>query len=54
MTLSYNEWKERMAVVVTDEARKKMKELHNLDADLEVEKALQKEYQNYLKEKENG
>jgi hypothetical protein len=53
MTLSYEEWKERMAVIVTDEVRKQMKEKHGLDADAEVEKALQKEYQNYLKEK-NG
>ena len=49
MTLSYEEWKERMAVIVTDEVRKQMKELHGLDADAEVEQALQKEYQNYLK-----
>lgn len=54
MTLSYEEWRERMAVVVTDDVRTKLKEEFNVDADAEVEQALQKEYQNYLKEKENN
>jgi len=46
--LSYDEWRERMSVVVTDEVRAHMKKYHNLDADVEVEKALKKEYEVYL------
>lgn len=50
--LTYDEFKERMAVVVTDDVRQQLKEFHNVDADTEVENMLKQEYQNYLKEKE--
>ena len=46
--LSYEEWRERMSVVVTDEVRNHMKKFHNLNADEEVEKALKKEYEVYI------
>lgn len=45
--LPFEEWRVKFAVNFTDEARKAMKEIHNLDLDVEAESVLRKEYDLY-------
>jgi len=45
--LTYEEWREKY-VSISDEARKSLKELHNIDADKEVDQAVRKEYEFYV------
>lgn len=48
--LSYEDWLERNfgTVTISEEARQSLKELHDIDADSEVESAIRKEYEFYL------
>lgn len=46
--LTYEQWRERYSVEITEEARTVLKTLHNVDADLEIEKAMRREYNSYI------
>ena len=46
--LTYEEWRLRNTVVISDEARQALKEFNNINADAEVERAMRKEYESYL------
>ena len=46
--LTYEEWRLRNTVVISDEARQALKEFNNINADAEVEQAMRKEYESYL------
>jgi hypothetical protein len=49
--LTYEEWYKKYVgtVSISEEARKDLKEFHNLNADEEVEQALRKMYETYFK-----
>ena len=46
--LNYEEWRKIFTVSISDEARKGLKEFHDIDADEEVEQAMRKEYVFYV------
>ena len=46
--LTYDEWRLRNTVVISDEVRQALKEYNNINADAEVERAMRKEYEFYL------
>jgi hypothetical protein len=46
--LTYDEWRLRNTVVISDEVRQTLKEFNNINADAEVERAMRKEYEFYL------
>ena len=46
--LTYEQWKEKHNITVSENVRKAIKDLHDLDADQEVEQVLLKEYEFYL------
>ena len=46
--LTYEQWRARLNVTVTDEAIADLKKYHNIDAVEETEKALRREYEFYL------
>ena len=46
--LTYEQWRAKCDVIVTDSVRQALKELCNSDADAEVERAMRKEYEFYL------
>lgn len=49
--LTYEEWYKKYVgtVSISEEARKDLKEFHNVNADEEVEQALRKMYETYFK-----
>lgn len=49
--LTYEEWRKKYVgtVSISEEARKDLKEFHNINADEEVEQALRKMYETYFK-----
>jgi hypothetical protein len=48
--LSYEEWRDRYwgQVTMADELKVELKQLHNIDADTEIESTMRKEYELYL------
>ena len=46
--LTYDEWRLRNTVVISDEVYQSLKKFNNIDADAEVERAMRKEYEFYL------
>lgn len=46
--LSYEEWRARQTVNMSPQIREDLKNLHNIDADEEVERAMRTEYEYYL------
>ena len=46
--LSYGEWRKRYSVSFSEEARKSLKEFHNLDIDEEIEWCMRKDYELYI------
>jgi hypothetical protein len=46
--LTYDEWRLRNTVVISDEVYQALKKFNNIDADAEVERAMRKEYEFYL------
>ena len=48
--LTYEEWRVQNVptVIVSDEARRGLKEHHDINADAEVERAIRKEYEAYI------
>jgi hypothetical protein len=48
--LSYEEWRDRYwgQVTMADELKAELKQLHNIDADTEIESAMRREYELYL------
>ena len=50
--LSYDEWRSKHHVTITDNAIEGLKKFHGLDAVEEVEKLMTQEYKTYLSEKE--
>jgi nicotinamide riboside kinase len=48
--LTYEEWRKKYVgtVSISEEARKDLKEFHNIDADEEIEQAFRKEYEIYV------
>lgn len=46
--LTYEEWRAKHTVNVPDEMKKSLKELHNIDAVEEVERAMRMEYEYYF------
>jgi hypothetical protein len=48
--LSYEEWRDRYwgQVTMADELKVELKQLHNIDADTEIESAMRREYELYL------
>lgn len=51
--LTYEEFCERFTITISDEAKKGLKELHNLDPDSEIEWAKRKHYEHYVNEYES-
>ena len=49
--LSYEEWRCRYwgQVTMADELKAELKQLHDIDADTEIESAMRREYELYLK-----
>lgn len=48
--LTYEEWRKRYNTVSwSDDIKSQLKELHNIDADAEIEAAMRMEYDFYLK-----
>lgn len=47
-TLTYEQWRERYSVEISDAARQELHELHNIDADLEIETAMRRKYNSYI------
>jgi hypothetical protein len=52
--LSYDEWRAKHKVSITDNAIEGLKIFHGLDAAEEVEKLMRLEYETYLLEKEDS
>ena len=46
--LTYEEWRKRYTVSLADDIKLQLKELHNIDADAEIEAAMRLEYDFYL------
>ena len=46
--LTYEEWRKRYTVSLGDDIKSQLKELHDIDADVEIEKAMRLEYKFYL------
>lgn len=48
--LSYEEWRSRYwgQVTMADELKAELKQLHNIDANQEIESAMRREYELYL------
>lgn len=46
--LTYEQWRERYSVEITETARTELKTLHNMDADLEVEQMMRRKYTDYM------
>jgi hypothetical protein len=52
--LTYEQWREKYAAVISDETRRSLKEIHGLDLDKEVEQILRKDYNFYCNNVNNG
>jgi len=46
--LTYEEWRKRYTVSFGDDIKSQLKELHDIDADVEIEEAMRLEYKFYL------
>lgn len=46
--LTYEEWRKTINVQIDDKLREEIAMYHNIDADAEIKKALQREYKFYL------
>jgi len=46
--LTYEEWRKRYTVSLDDDIKSQLQELHNIDADAEIEAAMRLEYKFYL------
>ena len=46
--LTYEEWRKRYMVSLDDNTKSQLQELHNIDADVEIEAAMRLEYKFYL------
>ena len=47
--LTYEEWRKRYTVSFGNDIKSQLKELHDIDADAEIEAAMRLEYDFYLK-----
>lgn len=52
--LSYDKWRAKHHITITDNAIEGLKKFHGLDAMEEVEKLMKREYEIYLLEKEDN
>lgn len=46
--LTYEQWRERYSIEITEQARTELKLLHGVDADSEIEQAMRREYDRYI------
>lgn len=46
--LTYEEWRKKYTVEITEDAKNGLKDIHNIDAEKEIESAMRMEYEWYL------
>jgi hypothetical protein len=46
--LTYDEWRKRYSIEITEAARTELLELHDIDADLEIDSVMRQEYERYI------